>query len=123
MPSWELQVRSRFEAAHHLTAYKGSPEPVHGHSWVVEVRVEASELNAEGYALDFLEIQAHLDRLAARFHQRDINQVPPFDERSPTTEQLAEWFCREMESLLPQARVAAVTVREGPDFAATYRAE
>ncbi|MFP3940407.1 MAG: 6-carboxytetrahydropterin synthase, partial [Thermoanaerobaculia bacterium] len=28
-----LRVRHRFEAAHHLTSYKGSPEPVHGHSW------------------------------------------------------------------------------------------
>ena len=120
MARYELRVRGRFEAAHHLTSYRGLPEPVHGHSWTVEVCVVAAELGAEAYVLDFLEIKSHLDELSGRFHHADINSVAPFDDRSPTTENLAEWFCREMASRLEGAKVASVTVWEGPDCAATF---
>ena len=80
---YELLVRARFEAAHHLTAYRGAPEPVHGHSWRVEARIAAAELGPEGYAVDFVEIQARLEALAARFRHGDINTVPPFDRIEP----------------------------------------
>ena len=126
---YELLVRARFEAAHHLTAYRGVPEPVHGHSWRVEARIASAELGPEGYAVDFVEIQARLEALAARFRHGDINTVPPFDCTSPTTERLAEWFHGELAAWLLShrsvggaagARVASVTVWEGPDCSASY---
>ena len=45
---------ARFEAAHHLTAYKGRPEPNHGHSWRVEAVLAAAVLDGEGMAFDFV---------------------------------------------------------------------
>jgi 6-pyruvoyltetrahydropterin/6-carboxytetrahydropterin synthase len=126
---YELLVRARFEAAHHLTAYRGEPEAVHGHSWRVEARIASPDLGPEGYAVDFVEIKARLDALAARFHHGDINTVAPFDRTSPTTERLAEWFHGELSTWLsghrstggaPGARVASVTVWEGPDCSATF---
>jgi len=132
MPRYQLIVRSRFEAAHHLTAYRGAPEPVHGHSFRVEARVEADALGDEGYVVDFVEIQAALGRLTARFSHGDINSVPPFDRKSPTAEHLAEWFFQELSGWLdthlvqgggPGARLASVTLWEGPDCAATFLGE
>jgi 6-pyruvoyltetrahydropterin/6-carboxytetrahydropterin synthase len=129
MPRYELRVRARFEAAHHLTAYRGAPEAVHGHSWLVEARVEAAQLGPEGYAVDFVAIQGQLDALAARFRHGDINTVPPFDRRSPTAEHLAQWFFSELASWLADhrdpggaagSRIAAVTVWEGRDCAASF---
>jgi 6-pyruvoyltetrahydropterin/6-carboxytetrahydropterin synthase len=129
MPTYELLVRARFEAAHHLTAYRGAPEAVHGHSWRVEARIATPDLGPEGYAVDFVEIQARLDALVARFQHRDINTVPPFDRTSPTAERLAEWFHHELAAWLAghrsdggsaRARVVAVTLWEGPDCAATF---
>ncbi len=58
MPSYLLRVRAGFEAAHHLTSYKGAAEPGHGHSWRVEAALAARELDAEGMAFDFVEVQA-----------------------------------------------------------------
>jgi 6-pyruvoyltetrahydropterin/6-carboxytetrahydropterin synthase len=126
---YELLVRARFEAAHHLTAYRGRPEPVHGHSWQIEVRIASAELGPEDYAVDFVEIKAKLDALVARFHHADVNTVPPFDRVSPTTERLAQWFHGELSSWLadhrsvggaPGARVSSVTLWEGPDCSATF---
>jgi 6-pyruvoyltetrahydropterin/6-carboxytetrahydropterin synthase len=121
VPVFTLRVVARFEAAHHLTSYKGAPEPAHGHSWRVEAVLRAGRLDAEGMAFDFVEVQAALRDLAARFDHRDINTVPPFDRESPTTERIAAWFFEELAGKLPAAPLAEVTVWEGPDCSATYQ--
>ena len=121
MGTYSLRVVSRFEAAHQLTSYKGAPEPVHGHSWRVEAELETEMLDDEGMAFDFVEIKASLEELTSRFHHRSINEVPPFDRRSPTTEHLARWFLEELRRRLPAAPLTAVTVWEGPLCSARYQ--
>lgn len=121
MPSYLLRVVARFEAAHHLTSYRGAPEPSHGHSWRVEAALEAEELDAEGMAYDFVAVQRALLELTAQVDHRDLNTVPPFDRESPTTEHVAAWFHRGLAERLPGARLAEVTVWEGPDCSATFR--
>lgn len=118
---YRLRVVARFEAAHHLTSYKGSPEPSHGHSWRVEAVLDAGRLDDEGMAFDFVEVQGALRELAARLDHRDVNTVPPFDRLSPTTERIAAWFFDGLAERLPAAPLAEVTVWEGPDCSATYR--
>lgn len=120
-PSYTLRVVARFEAAHHLTSYKGAPEPNHGHSWRVEAVLAAPELDGEGMAFDFVEIKTALQELAGRFDHGDINAVPPFDRVSPTTERIAAWFHERLAERLPAAPLVEVTVWEGPDCSATYR--
>ena len=121
MPSYLLRVRSRFEAAHHLTLYRGAAEPVHGHSWQVEAVLETPGLDGEGMAYDFVAVKRALDALTARLDHRDVNTVPPFDALSPTTERIAAWFFTELAERLPGAPLTALTVWEGPDCSATYR--
>lgn len=126
MATYVLRVCGRFEAAHHLTSYRGRPEPVHGHSWRVEVVLESRQLDDEGMAADFVEIKGALNDLVATFHHADINTVPPFDELTPTTEHLARWFFAELDTRTAEARggrakIAEVTVWEGPDCSATFR--
>lgn len=116
-----LRVTARFEAAHHLTSYKGAPEAVHGHSWRVEAALAAPDLDAEGMAFDFVEVQAALRELAARLDHRHVNTVPPFDRLSPTTERIAAWFFDGLAARLPAAPLLEVTVWEGPDCSAAYR--
>ena len=116
-----LRVVARFEAAHHLTSYKGKPEPNHGHSWRVEAVLAAAELDGEGMAFDFVEVKTALHELAARLDHRDVNTVAPFDLLSPTTERIAAWFFDSLAARLPGAPLLEVTVWEGPDCSATYR--
>lgn len=121
MPSYRLRVVARFEAAHHLTSYRGAPETVHGHSWRVEAVLETPGLDAEGMAYDFVAVQAALRELTSRLDHREINAVPPFDTLSPTTERIAAWFFDGLRDRLPDAPLAEVTLWEGPDCSATYR--
>lgn len=120
MPAFTVRVVVRFEAAHHLTSYKGAAEPVHGHSWRVEAVLRTGRLDGEGMAFDFVEVQTALRELAARLDHRDVNTVPPFDRLSPTTERIAVWFFEELSARLPAAPLAELTVWEGPDCSATY---
>lgn len=121
MATYTLRVRDRFEASHWLRSYRGEPEQIHGHSWKVEVVLEAETLDDEGMGFDFVEVRGALRELVSRFDHGDINSVPPFDERSPTTEHLARFFLEQLREHLPRAGVAEVTVWEGPDCSATYR--
>jgi 6-pyruvoyltetrahydropterin/6-carboxytetrahydropterin synthase len=120
MASYRLRVIARFEAAHHLTSYRGAPEAVHGHSWRVEAVLETAGLDGEGMAYDFVAVQGALRELAAGLDHRDLNTVPPFDRTSPTTERIAAWFFDGLRRRLPDVPLAEVTVWEGPDCSATY---
>ena len=129
MPRYELLVRARFEAAHHLTAYRGAPEPVHGHSWRVEARIASAELGPEGYAVDFVEIQGRLEALVARFRHGDINAVSSLRSLEPdrrTAGGVVPWRARHLArghrsvGGAAGARVSSVTVWEGPDCSATF---
>jgi 6-pyruvoyltetrahydropterin/6-carboxytetrahydropterin synthase len=123
MPSYLLRVRARFEAAHHLSSYRGAPEPSHGHSWQVEAALRTTRLDGEGMAYDFVALRRALGELTGRLDHRDLNSLAPFDRRSPTTEHLAAWFYDELRGLLPDAPLDEVTVWEGPDCSAAYRAD
>jgi 6-pyruvoyltetrahydropterin/6-carboxytetrahydropterin synthase len=118
-----VRVRARFEAAHHLTSYRGAPEPVHGHSWQVEAALAAATLDSEGMAADFVAAQAALHDLAAALDHRDLNAVPPFDRISPTAERVALWFFDRLAERLAggEATLAEVTVWEAPGCSVTYR--
>jgi 6-pyruvoyltetrahydropterin/6-carboxytetrahydropterin synthase len=122
-PLYLVRVRTRFEAAHHLTSYRGAVEPVHGHSWQVEAALASGGLDGEGMACDFVEVQTALRELAAGLDHRDLNGVPPFDLLSPTAERIAAWFFDHLRQRLAAAPAALVevTVWEGPDCSATYR--
>jgi 6-pyruvoyltetrahydropterin/6-carboxytetrahydropterin synthase len=121
VPTYQLRVLARFEAAHHLTSYRGAPEPVHGHSWRAEAVLVRDGLDDEGMAYDFVAVQGALRQLVAQLDHRDVNTVPPFDRVSPTTERIAAWLFDGLAALLPGAPLAEVTLWEGPDCSATYR--
>jgi 6-pyruvoyltetrahydropterin/6-carboxytetrahydropterin synthase len=119
---FRVRVQARFEAAHHLTSYRGAVEPVHGHSWLVEAVIEAEGLDDEGMACDFVSAKAALAALAGPLDHRDLNAIAPFDRQSPTAERLAVWFFNGLAERLPgPAGLVEVTVWEGPDCSATYR--
>src|SRR5262245_51537257 len=120
MPEYLVRVRARFEAAHHLLSYRGVPEANHGHSWTVEAVLRSEALDPEGMAFDFVAAKKALQELAARFDHGNVNEVPPFDRVTPSTENLASWFHARLAERLP-IEIAEVTVWEGPDCAVTFR--
>ncbi len=122
--SFTVRCHATFEAAHHLRDYVGGPEPVHGHSFKIEVALTTASLGEYDLSVDFVPAEKLVKELAARLHDRDINTVPPFDKKNPTAENIAIWVADqilESGSLREGARLSEVTIWEGPRNSVTYR--
>ena len=120
--SYRVTVAARFEAAHRLLHYRGQPEPLHGHSYRVEVTFESANLDEDDLAADFVGAREILQRIASEFDYTDINEHASFRGRNTSAENLARHFAERVAAALPAgaARVREVTVWEGPENRASY---
>lgn len=119
-----VRCHATFEAAHHLVDYVGGAEPVHGHSWKIEVALGVERLGAYDLSVDFVPTEAFVKGLAARLHNRDLNTVPPFDRKNASAENVALWVADEIAKaglVAAGARLEEVTVWEGTRNSVTYR--
>jgi 6-pyruvoyltetrahydropterin/6-carboxytetrahydropterin synthase len=119
-----VRCRATFEAAHHLVDYVGGPEPVHGHSWTIEVALGREKLGAYDLSVDFVPTEALVKELAGRLHNRDLNTVSPFDRENPSAENVALWIADEIRAagvLGNGVRLEEVTVWEGSRNSVTFR--
>jgi len=120
--TYELTVKGHFDAAHRLYGYPGECRDLHGHTWDVEVTVESAELDAIGIVYDFKSLKADLAGVIDAFDHVLINEVPPFDEVSPTAENLARVICERLQGVVdPCVRVSEVVVWESPIAKLAYR--
>ncbi|MBI4971726.1 MAG: 6-carboxytetrahydropterin synthase [Candidatus Omnitrophica bacterium] len=120
---YTIKVESRFEAAHNLREYYGAPEPIHGHSWRVEARIECPKLDHEDISVDYVKVEKALHGLTAKFDHNYINQISPFDKVNPTSENIAKWFydgLNRPDLLGSSARLKEITLWEGPFNTLTY---
>jgi 6-pyruvoyltetrahydropterin/6-carboxytetrahydropterin synthase len=124
-PSFTIRVSARFEAAHFLREYRGISEPLHGHSYKVEVDLAAAGggVDADAIAVDFVSARRKLEALAKTLDYGCINDVPPFDQLNPSAENIAQWFAKELGDAVAdeKAIVRAVTIWEGPVNSVTFR--
>ena len=120
--SWRVTVSARFEAAHNLIDYEGGPEPLHGHSYLVEAVLESEKLQRYDVAVDFVPARRALEAIAKELDYSYINHHPEFAGRNTSAENIARWFAETLDSsgALGWTRVAEVTVREGPENRARY---
>src|SRR5262252_347719 len=120
---YRVTVSARFEAAHNLIDYAGGPEPLHGHSYNVDIVLQSEKLQQYDLAVDFVTARNALETIAKEFDYSYINQHPAFAGRNTSAENLARYFAERMETsgALGWARVAEVTVWEGPENRASYR--
>ncbi len=122
--SYQISVETSFAASHQLRDYKAPLEPLHGHNFRVEVSVTSESLPDTGYILDFLELEAMLKEVVAPYDHRHLNDLPPFVELNPTTENMARFFFDELRKKLPpEAILSRVRVWEAPTYSASYGVE
>ena len=111
-----IRVESSFEAAHNLREYYGKPEPLHGHSWKVEVKIESSNLDDEAISVDYVKVKKALDVLTKKLDYTYINEVSPFNKINPSSENIAKWFYGNLnrKELLGKGKLAEIIIWEGP---------
>jgi 6-pyruvoyltetrahydropterin/6-carboxytetrahydropterin synthase len=118
-----VSVQAHYDSAHFLRNYHGKCERMHGHRYVVELALAASELDEAGIAYDFVDIKKNLRGIADRLDHENLNELPPFTELEPSAENQARYIYEEMKRLLPQKMsdaVLYVKVWETPTQFALY---
>jgi 6-pyruvoyltetrahydropterin/6-carboxytetrahydropterin synthase len=119
---FEVSIRTRFSAAHHLEGYPGSCAAHHGHNWEVEVYIRGEELDATGILVDFREIKAAVLKALEGVDHADLNRLADFAERNPTSENIARFLFRRVGAALDDDRyhLHRVAVYETPETRAVY---
>ncbi len=119
---YEVSVKGHFDAAHYLREYGGRCENLHGHRFEVVVTVEAVELDGRGLAYDFTELKGHLNKVLGRFDHACLNEIEPFTDINPSSENIAFTLYEELRDLLAGTLVslASVQVAESPEAFVTY---
>lgn len=120
--AYELLIQSEFSAAHNLREYKGKCEKLHGHNWRVDLRLAGDRLDDNGMLLDFNDGKRILAEALDPFDHAYLNEVAPFDQINPSSENLARVIADAVAARLPAGlRVAGVTTWESDRCAATFR--
>lgn len=124
-PTYKLTILADFASAHTLRDYPGDCSRMHGHNWKVEVEVTATSLNDHEMGMDFKTIKTATRTLAKSLDHRYLNDIPPFDVRNPTAENIAQYFYQQLSNTLniDTARVSAVTLWETERACVRYSEE
>ena len=87
---WIISTEIEFSSSHCLAGYDGMCSRLHGHNWVLRVYYEFESVDGRGLTVDYLELKRGLENVVLpRFDHLHLNDVPPFDTTSPTSENLA----------------------------------
>lgn len=119
---YQISVERDIDAAHYLRGYQGKCEALHGHRFRVVVKVRASVVNDIGLAYDFTELKRHLGDVLSRFDHTCLNDILPFDEINPSSENIASTIYDELKLKLSGAPVSisCVEVWESPQSGVAY---
>ena len=119
---FEIDIQKDFAAAHALRGYDGNCSEVHGHNWTVQVFVKTETLDSIGIAVDFRRLKNKLSDILDNLDHSFLNDITPFTEINPTSENLAKYIYEQLSSQIndDSVRVDRVRVCESPGAGATY---
>lgn len=122
---YEVKVEDFFSSAHHLRNYKGKCERIHGHNWKVEVVVCGEKLDREGFLIDFTLIRDKLKNILCVLDHKDLNTLPFFRKRNPTSENICMYIYNKITAALKgyPVEVKRITVWENEKQSASYSKE
>lgn len=115
---YQLKITSNFASAHNLMNYQGDCENLHGHNWKIDVSVTAHDLDKAGLGIDFKKLKAETKALLKTLDHKYLNELEPFKELSPSSENIARYIFQELSRKLnnDNIKVESITVWES-DFA------
>ena len=119
---YELTIKTSFSAAHNLRDYCGKCENLHGHNWLVEVKVKAKNLDKTGLAIDFKILKQKIGDTLAGIDHHYLNELPYFRDKNPSSENIAFFLFFRLKEQLEDGNISMskVTVWESNDACASY---
>lgn len=120
---WQVETTVEIDSCHWLMLERPGPcAEQHGHRWMVTIKCSADSLTADGMVVDFSQVRD----LIRRWDHTTINLMAPFNMINPTSENLAEYWCRVINDHFTGAAnrpfCFEVMVEETPGNRAVFRA-
>ena len=122
---YSLGVRREFTARHFLIGGDWGEENIeHAHRYRMELVLEATSLDRHGFLVDIVEVEQHLDEVAAGFQGKSLNALAVFAGLNPSIERLATVIHDAFRQRLAHLPLDALTVTIWEDDIAwtSYRA-
>ena len=99
--AYTISAQAHYDAAHFLNNYEGKCSRLHGHRYVVEAALQATELDDSGIAFDFIDLKKALRGIADELDHENLNELPQFREVETSAENQAKYFFEELSRRLP----------------------
>jgi 6-pyruvoyltetrahydropterin/6-carboxytetrahydropterin synthase len=124
MARFTISKRFEFSASHQLA---GLPEGhqcarLHGHNYVVELELNADQLDDTGFVLDYGELAPFKRWIDDVLDHRHLNEIMAHNS---TAENLAQWLYSVAAAVVPgiggRVAISAVRVMETPKTVAEFR--
>ena len=110
-----------FDAAHYLPSYEGKCERLHGHTYLLNIKVDGTP-DEEGMVIDFIKLKQIVnEKVIERFDHSCLNDFLP----CPSAENIAVYVWKELEPLVAtdHSRLSEVEVWETKTSGCIYRGE
>ena len=119
---YQITIETHFSSAHRLRDYNGECERLHGHNWKVQISVASDILNDLGMVMDFKDLKSNVKPLIGKLDHQYLNDIPPFTEINPTTENISKYLFDEFSKLIntDQIKVTKVEIWESTTSSASY---
>lgn len=119
---YEITIQIQFSSAHRLRQYDGECERLHGHNWKVEISVKSKKLNELGMVMDFKGLKSKAKLIMDRLDHQYLNDIPPFTEINPTTENISKFIFDELSKMINNSdvKVSKVKIWESDTCYASY---
>ncbi len=108
---YTLAVRRDFIARHFLVGGDWGPENFpNSHHFVLELQLQANELDQHGYLVDIVDVSKQLDELIGRFSEKMLNEQPEFNGLNPSLEHFARILATGLDARLQAANICGLKV-------------
>lgn len=111
----ELVIKRDFDSAHTIREGSGFMEPIHGHTWKIEIIVVNPSSPAEKDILN-----TEIDNLLAGIDHTDLNKIIGTNKGFPTTENIAGYIFKKLSIIIGKDKIKSVAVSEEYGCSTTY---
>jgi 6-pyruvoyltetrahydropterin/6-carboxytetrahydropterin synthase len=109
---YRIAVRRDFVAQHFLIGGDwGAENQKHSHHYQLELELAGEVLDAHGYLVDIVEIEANLDSQVGHYRDQTLNELPEFQGLNPSIEHFSRILCLALANTLRAENITKVTVR------------
>ena len=108
---YELGIKRDFIARHFLIGGDWGPENFpNSHHYVLELRLEGSELDQHGYLVDIVDVEKHLDEIVDYYKDQMLNEKLEFSGLNPSIENFARILATALNEKIKAENISELKV-------------